>query len=328
MNKQEKILLILFTLFFATLYFSSINFINLVVTGILFIYSMSLTTLQEKLRLLKERKFIQGAIVFFLFLVVSTILSENFDKGLHYLKLRIPLLLFPISIGLISLRTAFKEKVLLSFALTTVVVCFASLVYGIYNYTVKGQTDALYNDNLTSLLEQQSVYVAVMVNFAIFILGYLVVSKKAPKPFLLALGLLFLIFVAYLLGSRINLGVLALVTVSSGFYYLISNKKVLETATLCLGLLMASIVLYKVQPQMLERYKELAYSKYEFDHMGVESHYGMKLSEDQWNGANFRLAAWQCGWELFNEHPFVGVGLGDKKDALFAKYEQKNFRFA
>ncbi|MBC5992309.1 O-antigen ligase family protein [Pontibacter cellulosilyticus] len=204
----------------------------------------------------------------------------------------------------------------------------ACLLYGIYNYTSNNQTDALYNDNFTSLLEQQSVYIALLINFAIFIIGYQVVYKRTTYPFILTVGGIFLLFITYLLGSRINIGVLAIVIVGFGFYYLISNKKLLEIATLCLGLIMAGVIIYKVQPQMLNRFKELTYNKYEYSHMGAESHYGMELTEDQWNGANFRLAAWRCGWEIFTENPVVGVGLGDKKDKLFSKYEQKDFRFA
>ncbi|MEJ8804467.1 O-antigen ligase family protein [Pontibacter sp. H249] len=202
------------------------------------------------------------------------------------------------------------------------------MVYGFYNYTYHNQTDAFYNDNFTSLLEQQSVYISLLVNFALFVIGYKVVNKKTSSPLLLIAGGFFLVLISYFLGSRINIGVLAMIAVSFGFYYLITNKKILETATLCLGLIMAGVIVYKVQPQMLNRFKELTYNKYEYSNMGAESHYGMELEEDQWNGANFRLAAWSCGWEIFTENPVVGVGLGDKKDRLFSKYEQKDFQFA
>jgi O-antigen ligase len=40
------------------------------------------------------------------------------------------------------------------------------------------------------------------------------------------------------------------------------------------------------------------------------------------------LAAWNCGWELFTRNPLIGVDLGDKRDALYKMYEEKDFRFA
>jgi hypothetical protein len=39
----------------------------------------------------------------------------------------------------------------------------------------------------------------------------------------------------------------------------------------------------------------------------------MQVDSTQWNGANFRRAAWACGWELFKQHPLIGVDIGDKK---------------
>lgn len=328
MNKQENILFALFTLFFITLYFSTINVLNLLVTGGIVVYSLSLSSFSEKLTLFIKNRFVQAALFFFIVLIVSTLYSDNLEKGFHYLKLRVPLLLFPVSIGLLQLRKGFKDKVLQSFVYTTIGVCMACLIFGFYNYFANQQLDALYNDNFTSLLKQQSVYIALLINFAIYTIGYLLVQKHTAKPFLLISGGLFLFVVAYLLGSRINLGLLAAVSLGFGFYYLVSRKKYLETATLCLAISMGSMIIYKAKPQMLNRFKELAYSKYEYTNTGAESHYGVELTEDQWNGANFRLAAWNCGWELFKENPITGVGLGDKKDALFAKYEQKEFRFA
>jgi O-antigen ligase len=53
----------------------------------------------------------------------------------------------------------------------------------------------------------------------------------------------------------------------------------------------------------------------------------MEVTKDQWNGANFRMAAWRCGWELFLSSPIKGVDIGDKKDVLMDKYREKRFQF-
>ncbi len=54
----------------------------------------------------------------------------------------------------------------------------------------------------------------------------------------------------------------------------------------------------------------------------------MEVTGEQWNGANFRLAAWRFWWELFKGNPIIGVGIGDKYEALIKKYEEKDFQFA
>jgi len=88
------------------------------------------------------------------------------------------------------------------------------------------------------------------------------------------------------------------------------------------------VLIFKFFPKTLNRFKELTYTEFDYKSMGKESHYNMEVTKDQWNGLNFRLAAWQCGWELFLTHPIKGVNIGDKKDVLMEKYREKDFQFA
>jgi O-antigen ligase len=123
---------------------------------------------------------------------------------------------------------------------------------------------------------------------------------------------------------------LILYTISLGFsfFYIIKKKKWLDGVGLLVGLLIIGFVIFKFFPKTINRFKELAFTQFNYQSKARESHYASDLSANQWNGANFRLAAWQCGWQLFKEHPLTGVGLGDKKDELFNVYEQKQFHFA
>jgi len=144
----------------------------------------------------------------------------------------------------------------------------------------------------------------------------------------MALAILFLYGISYLLASRIMMGVLYATTLGFAFYYIIRQKKYLEGITLIMGLLIGVFLIFKFFPSTLNRFKELTYTQFNYQNMGKESHYNMAVDSTQWNGANFRLAAWRCGWQLFKEHPIMGVHIGDKKDKLFEVYRQKNFQFA
>jgi O-antigen ligase len=95
-----------------------------------------------------------------------------------------------------------------------------------------------------------------------------------------------------------------------------------------MGILIGGFMILKFFPGTINRFKELMYTKFNYESLGKESHYNMKLDSTQWNGANFRMAAWRCGWELFRQHPLIGVDIGDKKTELFKLYEQKHFEFA
>ncbi|GGK78255.1 hypothetical protein GCM10011405_27610 [Rufibacter glacialis] len=93
-------------------------------------------------------------------------------------------------------------------------------------------------------------------------------------------------------------------------------------------MVIGTVVIHKLMPSTFNRYKELTYQKFDFESRGKESHYNMEVTPDQWNGANFRLAAWTCGWEVFQKAPLLGVGLGDKETELIEKYQEKKFYIA
>ncbi|WP_242918230.1 O-antigen ligase family protein [Pontibacter liquoris] len=255
-------------------------------------------------------------------------MSANKEEGLRYLILRSPLLVFPLSIGFLQLTKAFKEKVLLSFAAVIVIFCIGCLIYSIYQYFHLNRTDVFFNDYLTQAVRQQSVYVALTTNFSLFILAYFIFFRKVSYKALMLAGLLFLFAFSFLLASRVHLLILLATTTAFGFYYILSKKKYLEGFTLLLSLVMCGFLVTKMLPQTLNRFRELTHRQFNYESKGAESHYAMKVTADQWNGANFRLAAWNCGLELFKANPIQGVGLGDKYDALERKYREKNFYFA
>ena len=328
MTKKEKILFTLILLFFATLFFSKTTTINVIVMAVLVLYSFFFNSWQEKWQLLKQRKAIGAMLLFFVYVLLSGIFSENSAGTLHALKIRLPLFFFPISIGLLYLRKDFKEKVLLNFAALTTLIAVACLGFSAYQYSLNHRSDIFYNDNLTLLLKQQSIYFALLVNIAIYIFGYFVLFTDHPRKTIMGFAIFFLFAISYLLASRINLAILGAISFLTCSYYIISRKKVLEGIALVFGMLLLGFGIYKFKPTSFNRFKELAYTEFDFENQGKDSHFNVALNADQWNGANFRLAAWNCGWEVFKENAIFGTGIGDKDDALRAKYKQKNFRFA
>ncbi|GAA4295200.1 O-antigen ligase family protein [Nibribacter koreensis] len=328
MNQKEKILYALLLLFFVSLFTGSLAAFSSITTGALFLYGFYFNSIREKWLLLKRRTHVQAMLVFYGLLMVSALLSADTETGLHHLKLRLPLLLLPIGVGLLDLRQEFKEKVLLSFGTITCLVMFICLLASIYYSGFFARPEHLYNDALTVILERQSIYIALLVNVSIFIFARAIFYSSHRHKGLLTLGTLFLYGIAYLLASRIMFAWLLVVTLGFSFYYVIKHRKLLEGLTLVLGLIIGTVVVNKTLPLTFNRYKEVAYSSFKFDNMGRESHYNMQITEDQWNGVNFRLAVWTCGMELFKENLVLGTGLGDKDAALKEKYAEKNFQYA
>ncbi|WP_227006260.1 O-antigen ligase family protein [Rufibacter latericius] len=267
-------------------------------------------------------------LLFFVALVISTLLSEDIGRGLHHLKIRLPLLLFPASIGLLQLKKSFIEKVLLSFAVITTLVALVCLGTSIQTSGYFQRPEFLYNDALTGITRQQSIYVALAVNLAIYVFAKSLFFDQTKYKILTSLAILFLFAFSYLLASRIMFALLLLATLCFSLYYILRERKIVIGFALVITLVVGTGVIYKLMPSTFNRYRELTYQKFEFDSRGKESHYNMEVTPDQWNGANFRLAAWTCGLEVFKSQPIKGVDLGDKDAVLLEKYKEKNFYIA
>lgn len=328
MTTKEKILFALILVFLTTLFLPWFKLANILAAILLTVYAFFLNSWREKWHLLKERKHLQWMLLFFIMVVVSVLLSSNFKRGLRYLDPRLPLAYFPISIGLLYLRKEFKEKILLGFAWLTTLIMLFCLGWGLYRSNFFSRPEFLYGDSLTEILGQQSIYISLLVNLSIYVLAYHIIhKKKSQKPWMIS-TVIFLFGMSYLLASRNLMLVLYVITVGFALYYIFRRKRYLVGASIIMGLLIGVFGIFKIFPKTLNRFKELTFTEFDFKNMGKESHYNMEVTKDQWNGLNFRRAAWQCGWELFLTHPIKGVDIGDKKEVLMEKYKEKNFQFA
>jgi O-antigen ligase len=344
MSKREKILFVLILFFLTTLFLPWLKLVNIFAAIFLGVYSLFFDSFtensfslskeslsiafREKWQLLKERKYIVWMFLFFMMVVISVLLSSNFNRGLRYLDPRLPLAYFPLSVGLLQLRREFKEKILLGFAWLTTFIMLFCLCWSLHRSDLLKRPEFLYNDSFTEILKQQSIYISLLVNLSIYIFTYHLLYQKNKYKGWMVLTVVFLFAISYLLASRNLMLVLYAFTIGFAFYYIFKQKKYLEGATLLLGLLLGGFMIFKIFPKTLNRYKELAYTQFDYKSIGKESHYNMAVDSTQWNGANFRMAAWRCGWELFLRNPVKGVDIGDKKDVLMAKYREKKFKFA
>lgn len=298
--------------------------------GLLVLFALTQGSIKQKLHLFKERKYLWFMLAFAIWLIASFFLSENHSDGLRSLQLRLPLILFPLSLGLMQLTKELRNTILLGIAIIVSVSCLASLCWSIYRYIQENNSAWLYNDALSYLIGQQSIYTSLFVNISVYVFTYHLLYAGLSRGYkvLLVLGIIFLFIISYLLASRNMMLILYISTIFFSFYFILTKKKYLGGTALLMGIIIIGFLVFKFFPKTINRFRELAYTGFNFQSQAKESHYAVELTPDQWNGANFRLAAWQCGWQLFKEHPFTGVDLGDKEDELLRVYTQKKFQFA
>jgi O-antigen ligase len=302
---------------------------NIVIGGIVLNCWLYNSFAQKKL-LLRKRKEILLMILFYGLHIVSALVSANRQEGLEMLILRVPLLAFPLSIGLIVIREQLKDRILLAFSIIITLTALACLAYAVYQYREFNDAGYLYDDSLTLLIRKQSIYFALLVNLALFSYAYLLLKPVFGMQHkgLIYLAIAFLLIFHFMLASRIAIITLYSSLLLFAVFHFLRKRAFLKGTILIAGLLAGTILLVWLFPKTLNRFKELNYTEYQFNHHGVESHYKMQVTADQWNGANLRLALWKCGWELSLHHLALGVQLGDKQRKLREMYKEKHFDFA
>jgi O-antigen ligase len=328
---KDKLLYVLMVIFFATFYPSHIPSVNVVAVVLLSLYCLFIYgSFRENLRLLRQRKEVILMAAFYLLHVVSSLCSKNVGEGFAWTVIRMPLFVFPVSLGIVYIKQALKERILFAYAVITTITVLFCFVWAIVASLAANDSSLLYNDNLTQVLEKQSIYIALMANLAIFSFAYLfyIKSPLVTKKGLLYISLFILLMAIFFLASRIALITLLGSTVCVAVWYIVKKRKLKLLGLVGAGIIVLVLLLITVFPKTWNRFQELGFTHYEYTHKGEESHFDIPVTADQWNGANIRLAVWHCGWELVKQHPVFGVQVGDKVDLLLDTYKAKKFDFA
>ncbi|HTE27550.1 O-antigen ligase family protein [Flavitalea sp.] len=327
---KETALIVLTGIFFFTFYLPGSPLINNIAIVSLVIFCGFFNTGIEKLRLLRQRPALLFIVLFYILQILSLYLSRDKDRAWLYLQVRIPLLLFPISLGLIYIRHALKVRIYFVYALITTLAALVCLVSAMIIFNRTGDSGFIYNDSLSDAIGKQSVYFALMVNVAIFSYAYLAINNYLAPGFkkLAIFCIAFLMLIHFMLASRMEIVFLYTSAIVFALYYFFIKKKNRKAGFIMIGALVCcGIAFVQLFPKTLNRFNELVYPTYDFKSDAVESHYNMQLTPEQWNGLNIRLAIWNCGFEVVKRHPVMGVSIGDKDQALLDVFKEKEFKF-
>ncbi len=327
---RERLLYFAIAAFFISLFLPDMPVINNIIIGGLFLVCLIYNPFAEKVQLLRERKEVALMILFFIWHIVSGFISHNHKEALVMVTLRLPLLVFPLSIGLLYIRAELKDRILLAFIIIITLTAVICMIYSIRRYQLHNDSVFLYNDNLTTLIKVQSIYFALIVNLVLFSYFYLLRKGSFAIEYigLAYLSIAFLLVFHFLLASRIAIISLYSVFLFFGILYIVRRKKYLQGSSLIGGLILGVFLLFRLFPQIQDRFGELNYSSYQFNSHAGERHFNAALTPDQWNGANIRLAVWKCAGELAREYWLFGAQIGDKQDKLMEVYRSKQFDMA
>ncbi|HVW63079.1 MAG TPA: O-antigen ligase family protein [Puia sp.] len=327
-SQKEKILYWLLSAFFVSLFLPEMPVINNTFIIAVVLHSCFYNTMEEKGRLLRARKEVMFMIIFYLLHIVSAFLSVNRQEAMVMLVRRLPLLIFPLCIGLLYIREELKDRILLSYCFFTTVAALTCAAFAWYEYRQSGDAGYLFSDRLTTAIRRESVYIGMVVNLALFTYVYLLQKQSFAIEYkgLVYLSIAFLLVFHYLLASHI-----AIITLYAGFlvfaaWYGLRKRRYLKGAILTGALLVAAFLVIRSSPRTLESFQELSNTSYVYSNPGAAP--DVPQTRDEWNGTNIRLAVWECGWQMLQGHWITGIPLGDKQDKLVEIYKQRQFNYA
>lgn len=327
---KEKILYASIGLFLLTFFLPHMVVVNNIIIGIFAFFTFFYSSFREKAALLKQRKEIILMVLFYLQHIISSLCSHDQAEGFSWTVIRMPLLVFPVTLGVLYIRQEVKERILYAYAIINTLYMAVCIIWAIIRSIRLNDNSLLYNDNLTDLIDKQSSYVALMVNLAVFCWGYLLStgSKLIFSKWFAYGSLLVLLIGNFCMASRINITILYSGIFIVTVWYAVQKKQFKPLIAVIVAGIIAWVLLVNFFPKTINRFRELHYTNYEYKHHGEESHFNMDVTSDQWNGANIRLAVWSCGWEVFKQHPLLGVQVGDKVARMMEEYKAKQFDFA
>ena len=273
-----------------------------------------------------------GMLMFFLCQLLSVLLSSDKTTGFSILTLRLPLLIFPLAFCFIDFEQRTWRGILLIYALVTSMASIVGFGYGTYLAMHENNTAFYYNDNISELLlGKQAAYFGLYINAAIITIVYLLGNKEGSFQrikVLLYVLIVWLLFVNYMLASKMSTISLLIILLAIAFVRIIRNRKILEGFILIFAMFIGLGVLYKLFPQTVERFKTITQTGFRFDNTNAENSLDSKFDANKWSSGSTRMALWTCGKEVFVKHPVLGTNLGDIRSILKEKYTEKNFLYA
>ncbi len=280
---------------------------------------------------LSKNRICLGFIVFYIYQLISVLFSQDITSGTAILVSRLPLLVLPLAFCFIDFKKKTWDKILLFYAIITTVASIIGFSFGIYKAIVENDSGFLYNDNISIFLSKQAVYFAFYVSIAILI--FVIQLRQYPPivqkyRFLIYLSVVWLLFIIFMLASRTAMFGVLVILFLYVFTSLIRKKRYMEGMLILLSILIGSVIVSKLFPKTLNRFKGTTETNFQFDNKNVENHFNAEYDESKWNGTNTRVAIWKCAIEVWGEQPLFGTDLGDRNKALMDKYKKKHFEYA
>jgi O-antigen ligase len=248
--------------------------------------------------------------------------TSNFEYAINDLKIKLPLLIFPIIIA----STKQLSWVELRFILYCLIVSvFASSIYSliIYSSTDIGKVDTL--RNISPIISH--IRLSLIICLSLFAIIHIILKSgkkisSALNIVLILIAIWFFIFIG-ILGARAGYLALLSCSIIIFIYQIVATKKWNFVIILISATILLPILMYKYVPSVSQRVSEVTNEINQYKDGGNPS--GHSITQ--------RFEYWKIAKHIFVSNPIIGVGTGDINDEFKLYYEthdtpiKKEFQF-
>ena len=268
---------------------------------------------KQKFRRILTAKF--GVLFCLLFIthVIGLSYTENMNSGLFDIQVKLSLLVFPLLYASNPIGADRLKYVFLSFLSGCLLCSLILLTRSTALYLATCDSSYFFYEPFSAYLIHPS-YLAMYVNLTIcWILLQLKEKSLIFGRYTKSLSALLIVFfsgIIILLSSKLGMITLALIYFISFIYY--SRKKYIVGLAGILLTILTGVAVFKFVPAVTERIQN-----------SINSLTAPTVNNADAESTTVRMLVWKAANQVIAEHPFLGVGTGDSKDALMQEYQKQ-----
>ncbi|MGB0839552.1 MAG: O-antigen ligase family protein [Chitinophagales bacterium] len=265
---------------------------------------------KDNIQTLWQDKGLLAVTLIFLLYLFSGFFSENLEFWLHKMRAKVPLLVLPLGFAALHFSKRKYAHLLYFFYLLVLATCFVILGMYLVNfeaYTLRYKQGLVLPTPIHHI--RFSLLVAYSVGIAIYLWQEKYTFKFSWETHLLWIGGVLLFLFQHILAVRTGLISLYIVLIYFGLRYIISSKNYKLGMALGIGSLLFVIAAFSYVPTLKNK---MGYTIYNLKKYWYHQH------DEQINNYSDgkRMVSIMAGLAIGNQHPVMGVGVGDLPDAL------------
>jgi O-antigen ligase len=257
----------------------------------------------------------------YLLYLAGLLYSSNLKYGWFDVEIKLSLFIFPLLFSTLDKDTFDQPKIRIIFTMFILGCLSGSIILlsrALYSKLMYNTENSFVYSNLSWSFHPS--YLSAYLTFAIAIISEFVFINYTRMSLRARAGsvtlVLFFFSMVFLLSSKAGIGSLLLVSVLYFLFVMFRKKMISSAIGLAIIFAFCFYVAFHLFPYVTVR----------INNANMASNFSKNSMSSDTSSTPERMAIWRSSWEIIRHNFIFGVGTGDVKDALLARYKENNFQ--